>query len=326
MFKLTVAEQSYTCQDGETVLDALLREKVDISYICKLGSCQTCLVRSTNCAPPALAQTGLKDTLKKQHYFLACRCHPTEDMTIKLPEQSAFYTEGTVVINKMLNRNTILLAISFKDAFEFHPGQFVNLQRPDGLTRSYSIANIPHESNILEFHIRRLPDGQFSNWLHDEVKVGDAIMVSEPRGHCFYLPERSEQGLLLIGTGTGLAPLEGILIDALKQGHSGAIHLFHGSRDVEDLYRIEEMQHLTKQYPNFFYTPCVSGSHIPEGFASGRANDVAIATLPDLKGWRVFLCGNPEMVNQSKRQAFMKGASMSDIYADAFVLSHPPTA
>jgi NAD(P)H-flavin reductase len=283
-------------------------------------------VRSLNCSPPVLAQTGLKDTQKKQHYFLACRCHPTEDMTIKLPDQSAFYTEGTVVTNRMLNRNTILLSLCFQDAFEFHPGQFVNLQRSDGLTRSYSIANIPHESNTLEFHIRRLPSGRFSGWLHDEVKVGDSIMVSEPHGHCFYLPERSEQGLLLIGTGSGLAPLEGILTDALKSGHSGSIHLFHGSRDVEDLYRIDEMRKLAQQYPNFFYTPCVSGDHVPEGFVSGRANEVAIETLPNLKGWRVFLCGNPEMVNQTKRQAFMNGASMSDIYADAFTLSHAPTA
>jgi NAD(P)H-flavin reductase/ferredoxin len=324
MFEITIAEKTYTCEKGETVLDALLREKVDISYICKLGSCQTCIARSLNCAPPAQSQTGLQDTQKKQHYFLACRCYPVEDMLIKLPEHSAFYSEGTVVANRLLNRNTILLAINFKDAFEFHPGQFVNLQRPDGLTRSYSIANIPQQTHTLEFHIRRLPDGVFSNWLHDEVKVGDGIMVSEPQGHCFYVPERREAGLLLVGTGAGLAPLEAILMEALKSGHTGPIYLFHGSRYAEDLYHIEEMRNLVAQYPNFFYTPCVSGSQVPEGFASGRVNDVVIATLSDLKGWRVFLCGHPNMVNDMKWQAFMKGAVMSDIYADAFILSHNP--
>lgn len=320
MFKLTIAEQTYSCQEGETVLDALLREKVDISYICKLGSCQTCMVRSLNCAPPEVSQTGLKETQKKQHYFLACRCYPTQDMTIKLLDHSAFYTEGTVVTNKMLNRNTILLGINFKDAFEFRAGQFVNLQRSDGLTRSYSIANIPQEANILEFHIRRLPDGRFSEWVHDEVKVGDSIMVSEPNGHCFYLPERSEQGLLLVGTGAGLAPLEGILTDALKHGHSGPIHLFHGCREVEDLYRVEEMRKLAEKHDNFFYTPCISGNHVPDGFASGRVTEVVSSTLPDLKGWRVFLCGHPGMIDQMKRQVFMKGVSSSDIYADAFVV------
>ena len=324
MFTLTVAEKTYTCRENETVLDALLRENVDIFYICKIGSCQTCMVQATHGTPPAMAQTGLKDTQKAQNYFLACRCRPTEDMTIKLPDQSAFYTEGTVITNKLLNKNTILLTISFKDAFEFRAGQFVSLQRADGLTRSYSIANVPQETNTLEFHIRKLPGGKFSEWLHNELKVGDAIMVSEARGHCFYLPERKEQGLLLIGTGSGLAPLEGILTDALRQGHSGPIYLFHGGREVEDLYRIDEMRALTKKYPNFIYTPCISGEHVPEGFAQGRAGKVAFATLTNLKGWRVFLCGHPDMVTYGKRDAFLKGASMSDIYADAFVLTPVP--
>lgn len=321
MYKLTVAEKTYLCRKDETVLDALLRENVDIPYICKLGSCQTCMVRSLNAEPSADSQTGLKDTQKKQRYFLACRCYPTQNMTIRLLDHAAFYTEAKVVTNKMLNRNTILLAVNFQDAFEFRAGQFVNLQREDGLTRSYSIANIPDESNILEFHIRRLPHGRFSEWLHDEVKVGDTIMVSEASGHCFYIPERSEQGMLLIGTGTGLAPLEGILKDALKQGHSGPIYLFHGCREFEDLYRIEEMRNLAEKHSNFYYTPCISSGSVPEGFASGRVGEVLARVLPDeLKDWRAFLCGHPNMVDQMKRQLFMKGVSSHDIYADAFVV------
>jgi NAD(P)H-flavin reductase len=242
-------------------------------------------------------------------------------MVIKLPDLSEFYTEGTVIVNDMLNRNTLLLIIAFKDAFEFNAGQFVNLQRADGVTRSYSIANTPQASNTLEFHIRRLPGGRFSAWLHDELKAGDTIAVSEPRGHCFYLPERKEQGLLLAGTGTGLAPLAGILADALTQGHSGPIYLFHGSRDLDDLYRIDEMRQLAGQHPNFHYFPCLSGSHVPEGFSHGRVNDVTLATLTDLKGWRVFLCGHPEMVQQMKKMTFLKGAASADIYADAFLVT-----
>ncbi len=196
-----------------------------------------------------------------------------------------------------------------------------NLQRKDGLTRSYSIANIPQLSNTLEFHIRRLDNGRFSAWLHDEINVGDAIAVSEPRGHCFYLPERHDQGILLVGTGTGLAPLAGILTDALAHGHTGPIHLFHGSREVEDLYRITEMQTLAEQHPNFHYTPCLSGKHVPAGFMAGRANEIALSHITHLKDWRVFICGHPDMVNLMKIQAFLKGAASGDIYTDAFVLS-----
>lgn len=321
MYQLTIEEKHYPCRPDETVLDALLRENVNISFACKKGTCHSCIIRSVDAAPPASAQSGLKDTQKNSYFFLACQCYPEQDMCIKLPDQSEFYANGTVVANSMLNRNTLLLIIAFKDAFEFKAGQFVNLQKPDGLTRSYSIANTPQASNTLEFHIRRLPGGRFSEWLHDELKAGDSIAVSEPRGHCFYLPDRKQQGLLLVGTGTGLAPLAGILTDALNHGHSGPIHLFHGSRHVEDLYRIDEMRELAERHENFHYTPCLSGETVPDGFARGRANDIALISIADLKGWRVFLCGHPDMVNQMKKQAFLKGASMADIYADAFLIT-----
>jgi NAD(P)H-flavin reductase/ferredoxin len=321
MFTLTIDQVQYPCQPDETVLDALLREQINLSYACKKGTCHSCMVQSADVIPPQNAQSGLKNTLKKQNYFLACQCYPQQDMTIKLPDQSEFYRMGTVVVNTLINRNTILLIIAFEDAFEFNAGQFVNLQRNDGLTRSYSIANIPQQSNTLEFHVRRLPGGKFSAWLHDEIGIGDSIAVSEPRGHCFYLPERREQGLLLVGTGTGLAPLAGILTDALAHGHSGPIHLFHGSRVVEDLYRIDEMRQLAEQHDNFHYNPCLSGKEVPDGFTSGRVNEIALSRIPDLKDWRIFLCGHPDMVNQLKIQTFLKGASTADIYADAFLNS-----
>lgn len=315
---IMIGDKHYACQPGETVLDTLLRENINISFACKKGTCHSCLVRSADVQPPENAQTGLKNTLKKQNYFLACQCRPEQDMLIKLPDQSEFYRMGTVVVNQLLNRNTILLIVAFEDAFEFNAGQFVNLQREDGLTRSYSIANVPQASNTLEFHIRRLPAGKFSAWLHDDVKVGDSIAVSEPRGHCFYIPERYDQGILLVGTGTGLAPLAGILTDALAQGHSGPIYLFHGSRELEDLYRIDEMRQLAEQHPNFHYIPCLSGKHVPEGFAAGRVNGIVFSRISNLKDWRVFLCGHPDMVNQMKREAFLNGAAIADIYADAF--------
>lgn len=321
MYTLTIDQNKHVCQLGESVLDALLRENINLPFACKKGTCHSCMIRSTDVTPPKAAQSGLKNTLINQNYFLACQCYPEQDMHLKLPDQSDFYRMGTVVVNELLNRNTILLVIAFEDAFEFNAGQFVNLQRSDSLTRSYSIANIPQQSNTLEFHIRRLPGGKFSEWLHDEVSVGDSIAVSEPRGHCFYLPERHDQGILLVGTGTGLAPLAGILTDALANGHSGPIHLFHGSRELEDLYRINEMRQLAEQHSNFYYTPCLSGSVVSDGFTAGRVNDVVFSQFTDLKSWRIFLCGHPEMVSQMKKQAFLNGAAIADIYTDAFIIS-----
>lgn len=315
---ITLEQREIPCQPGESVLDALLRENVDIPHACKQGACQSCMLRSLDGAPPAAAQNGLKDVLRHRNYFLACLCQPQQDMRIEIGDQANSFTPATVIGKQALNAETLLLSLHCSEPLDFYAGQFVNLKRADGLMRSYSIANNRVHANKLTFHIRRLAGGRFSEWAHQELKIGDEIAVSDPQGLCYYLSGNQQQDMLLIGTGSGLAPLAGIVSEALHHGHSGNIHLYHGSRDISGLYWIEEMQELAKQYANFHYTPCVSRGDAPTGVAKGRANDVALTTLADLKNWRVYLCGHPEMVNHSKRQAFMQGASMQNIYSDAF--------
>ncbi len=316
--KITLDNHEVVCQSGETVLDALLREHIDIPYACREGACQSCMIRSLNGPPPIAAQNGLKDVLRHQNHFLACLCHPYEDMVISLTPPADFFNEAAVTGKQLLNSETLLLTLHSKQPLDYYAGQFVNLRRADGLTRSYSIANNRIHTHKLTFHIRRLSGGRFSEWAHRELNVGDTLSVSDPQGLCYYLPNQPEQSMLLIGTGSGLAPLAGIISEALHHGHSGDIHLFHGSREVDGLYWIAEMRQLARQYANFHYTPCVSKGDAPAGFAAGRANDVAISLLPNLKGWRVYLCGHPDMVNQTKRQAYLHGASLQDMYADAF--------
>lgn len=322
MSTITFNTHQITCHPDETLLDALLRKNIDVPYDCKSGSCHTCLMRSSDQAPPAQAQEGLKPTQKQQNFFLACLCKPDQDMTISLADDAdKFITHGQVISKQQLSKDIIELKLNVSNPFSFKAGQFVNLMKPDRVFRSYSIANTPNKNNIIEFHIRILPGGQFSAWVDNELAIGDQIPITDAKGNCFYIPERQEQGLLLIGTGSGLAPLAGILMDALEQNHAGPIHLLHGSKSEEGLYRIEEMTALAEQQKNFHYTPCISGNTIPEACAQGRANEVALKKITDLKGWRVYLCGHPEMVEQTKKLAFLQGAAMQDIYTDAFLLT-----
>lgn len=315
---ITLAERQIDCNADESLLDALLREQIDIPHACREGACQSCITRSLNGPPPEAAQKGLKDVLQHQNYFLACLCYPQQDMSISIGPSPDSFNHGSVIAKQLLNPETLLLTLELEDAMDFYAGQFVNLRRADGLMRSYSIANNRIHAHKLTFHIRRLSGGRFSEWVHQELAVGDKIEISDPQGLCFYLPNNLQQNLLLIGTGSGLAPLAGIISEALHHDHLGQIHLYHGSREVDGLYWIDEMRDLERQYPNFHYTACVSRGDAPAGTTPGRANEVALAQLPSLKDWRVYLCGHPDMVNQTKRSAFLKGASFQNIYSDAF--------
>ncbi|MEN9595964.1 MAG: hypothetical protein RL236_398 [Pseudomonadota bacterium] len=318
MARIKFKDQTVIAENNETVLQSLLRSNIQVPYGCQQGVCQSCLMRSLDNTPPSSSQTGLKETQQKQNYFLPCICLPENDMTVALPNAQKTWLEAEVIEKKALSINVILLKIKSKEPFTFFAGQFVNLRNND-VIRSYSIANTPNLSHELAFHIRILPDGKFSRFVADDLEIGMPLSFSHAQGSCHYLEGKSEQPLLLIGTGTGLAPLYGILKDALlTHKHQGEIHLFHGSRDESGLYLEEKLTALTQNYPNFHYTPCLSGEVNNEKYTKGRANEIALKQFPKLKDWSVYLCGQPEMVLQTKRATYLLGASLKDIYIDAF--------
>ncbi|WP_150049802.1 MULTISPECIES: FAD-binding oxidoreductase [Methylomonas] len=320
-YSITLGNRVFAGAAGESVLETLLRAKVEVAHGCRQGVCQSCMMRSLDGPPPVEAQTGLKDVLRQNGHFLSCMCYPQTNMQVSLGNGTDVYQRATVLDKQNLNTEILLLTLGYETPFEYRAGQFVKLRRQDGLTRSYSIANQRDHSNSVNFHIRRLAGGRFSEWLHREVAIGDSMDISAAQGSCYYLPGNTAQNLLLIGTGSGLAPLYGILREALQQGHRGRIRLYHGSSEISGLYWIDEMRRLAREHANLSYTPCVSRGDVKPGFAKGRANDVAMAELPNLNAWRVYLCGHPDMVMHSKRQAYLQGAGLQDIYSDAFHLS-----
>jgi CDP-4-dehydro-6-deoxyglucose reductase len=325
MPKITYAEQTYECRGDESVLECLSRHGVELSSSCRAGVCQTCMIKATSGTPPAEAQQGLKPRLAEQGYFLACICTPIQDLTVTeadegdLPRVAATITEKTP-----LNETIIRLRLKPESDFEYRPGQFLNLHRNDGLTRSYSIASLPQEQTI-ELQVEHIPGGRMSGWLMQEATVGDTVQIDGPHGDCYYIDSNPDQDLLLIGTGTGLAPLWGIAREALARGHRGNIRLFHGSHSRAKLYLVDELKQLAETHENFFYTPCISGPD-SGGFTPGRANEIALSRFAKLSGWRIYLCGHPDMVNNSKKQAFLAGADLNQIHADPFTFETPSPA
>ena len=319
---LTYNDHTYHCSENETVLDTLQNNGLAVPSSCRSGLCQTCMMQAIKGTPPAASQHGLKDTLKAQNYFLACCCNPGEDLEVVLPNSGTTRIKTTVKSIEHLSHDIVGVHLSCEQPIEYKAGQFINLFKDSTLARSYSLASVPTQDNLLTLHVRKVPEGRMSSWIHSELNCGDAIEISMPIGDCFYISGNSEQALLLIGTGSGLAPLYGIIRDALSQGHSGPVRLYHGSRYINDLYLVEELRQLAAQYTNFSYIPCVSDEPAADGFIrNGQVLDVALADNPKLAGWRIYLCGNPDMVKAAKKKTFLTGASMKEIYADAFTPS-----
>lgn len=318
MVAIRYASQRFELGSQQSVLDVLEAGGVPVPSSCRGGVCQTCLLRAVEGKPPEAAQAGLKDSLKQQGYFLACVCHPVEDLAVALPDELGLAMPATVRALERLSADILRVVLEPAQPIEYRPGQFIQLYRDRHLSRSYSIASVPGQDQHLHLHVRHVPAGRVSGWVHAELRAGQTVELRGPGGDCYYVPGHPEQALLLVGTGSGLAPLYGIVRDALDRGHSGPIRLFHGSRAPEGLYLADELRELAASHPNFEYVPCLSGPEAPPGIAAGRVHEVALREVPDLKGWRLFLCGHPGMVQAAKKRAFLAGAALKDIHADAF--------
>ncbi|MDD4962837.1 MAG: FAD-binding oxidoreductase [Gallionella sp.] len=317
MPNILYAGQTYTCE-GQSVLDCLTAQGISIPSSCRAGSCQTCLMCAVSGTLPELSQRGLKPTLVVQHYFKACSCYPETDLEVQLPNTALGKFDAQVVSLDALNDEIIGVRLRPISPFPYQAGQFINLYQNDSTARCYSLASVPSIDDTLHLHVRRVPNGVVSNWIADQLKVGDTVAISAASGDCFYVAGQAAPNMLLIGTGSGLAPLYGIVRDALQQGHQGDISLYHGSTQVSGLYLVEALRNLAQAHPNFHYTPCVSDETPPADYRHGMVLDVVLKDLPDLKGYRVFLCGNPNMVKAAQQEAFFAGASLRDIFADPF--------
>ena len=320
MAEIRYGDVRVTLQESETVLEGLLRAGIELASSCRAGSCQSCLARALEGSPPAASQVGLKESLVQKGYFLPCVARPDGDLEVGPPADDDVAVPGRVAEVEPLSETVSRVRVLLDRPFEYRPGQFVNVVRQDGLVRSYSVASLPEAEEGLELHVRRIAGGRMSNWLCGPDAVGSAVEVRGPAGDCFYLGD-TEEALVLVGTGTGLAPLYGVARDALRRGHRGAITLYHGALSSDGLYLHEELGALQGRHENFDFRPCVLNGDPENGVLVGAIDEIVFERHPDLAAPRFYLCGDPGLVNGLRRQLFIQGASLKRIHADAFVMS-----
>ncbi len=159
---------------------------------------------------------------------------------------------------------------------DFRAGQFITMDLPVGEKRlqrwrSYSIAGAPDDDpNLLELCIVRAPEGLATRYLFDEVQVGSTLRWKGPEG-TFCLPETIEKDLVLICTGTGVAPFRSMLRDLQHTGKPHRdIHLIFGARTEADILYRAEFEELVRTMPGFRY-------------------DIALSRQPDWSGYKGYV-------------------------------------
>lgn len=310
---LTYNGEAITIDPKTSVLETLEQSNIAIPYSCRAGVCHSCMMQSDD-PIPSDAQKGLSSSQKAQGYFLACSCFPSSDMSIQLKGNSDL-TKGQVVAKKMLNESVLALFIHVD--FSWFPGQYLNIWKDELTARSYSIASRCDGDRILELHIQRHSEGLVSQWLHDHVAVDDFISLSKPIGDCFYNDNHHNSPIVMACTGTGLAPIYGVLQEALHQEHTAPIYVYTAGGDPSRLYYRNELTQLAKENSHLTYIPIVK-RHAEQGMLEQDIVDVVKEKHPALNGHKVFICGAPDMVKKIQRNCFFQGAAISDILVDSF--------
>jgi CDP-4-dehydro-6-deoxyglucose reductase, E3 len=309
--------RQFELADGETVLECLERHGEQTPSLCRSGVCQCCLLKASSGELPKVAQQGLKASWKEQGVFMPCVCRPTASLVVTRCDAVPSWSSRVLQVEPMSPR-VLRVRLARPEGFQFEGGQFIQLVRPaDELTRSYSLASLPSDDS-LELHVALQRDGQMSQWLASA--ASEAVTLRGPLGECCHVAGEPDRPLLLAGTGTGLAPLWGVLRSALQAGHAAPIHLYHAAAQPDELYLWQAMADVAEAHPQIRI-----GASVAEGAAADPRIDAAsladrvLAAAPSLPDPRVYLCGNPDFVRGMRREMYLAGTPLERIHADPFV-------
>lgn len=157
----------------------------------------------------------------------------------------------TEVIDESADARSLVFAVpeDHRDRFGYRPGQFLTLRVPSDVTgsvaRCYSLASSPHTDPAPKVTIKRTADGYGSNWLCDNVAVGDTIEVLPPSG--VFTPADLDADFLLWAAGSGITPVISILKSVLAAG-TGRVVLCYANRDERSIIFAAELRNLAARY------------------------------------------------------------------------------
>ncbi len=311
--------------DGQTILSAALAEGIDYPHGCKSGRCGNCKSRLSAGEVDMLEHSrfALPQEEREGGLILACRAVPKGPVSVTWLEDEDAVSHpvhdmsAEVVGSKRLTHDILRLRVRVDGApLLFTSGQYATLTLPGVPARDYSMAN-PPGTDALEFHVRRVPDGQTSTAIHDRLRVGDRLRITGPRGAA-HLRTGHTGPILAVAGGSGLAPILSILESAVAQGMRQPIRVYVGGRDERDLYGLDQLAALAARHGNMTVTPVLSAPSAPTDRRTGFLHAAVRADLQDLDGWKVYAAGPPLMIDALTEVVLASGLQPADLHADVF--------
>jgi phenol hydroxylase P5 protein len=335
-YQLTIEPLGATIEveEGQTVLDAALRQGIYLPHACGHGLCGSCKVQVCDGEVDhgAANPFALMEFERDEGKTLRC-CTLQSDTTIEAdiddePDAEIIPVKdfaATVTRIEDLTPTIKALHLTLDKPMHFQAGQYVQLEIPGlGASRAFSIANAPSDvqcNSVIELHVRRVPGGAGTGWLHEQLKTGDRLRLAGPYGR-FFVRQSAQLPMVFMAGGSGLSSPRSMILDLLEHGCTLPITLVYGQRSREELYHHDQFEALAERHPNFTYVPVLSNEPEDSEWAGARGfvHDAAKAHFGgSFAGLKAYLCGPPPMIEACIGTLMQGRLFERDIYTEKFL-------
>ena len=319
-------------REGESVLDAALREGIAFPFDCRNGGCGECkcALVSGSVDYGAYQDDALPPAEKAVGKMLACCATPLSDLEI---EYTPVTVPGKLSVRRHRARVTAMTRLADdvmqvklvpigEEPLRFFAGQYINVLLDDGQKRSFSFATAPHANDVIELHIRRIPGGKFTTHVFTAMKVGDVIEFEGPLGS-FFLRESGDKPILFVAGATGFAPVKSMVEHAFHVGIKRKMILYWGVRSRKDLYLPNLPLQWAADHDNFTFVPVLSEPRPADAWTgrTGLVHEAILQDFPDLSRFQLYACGSVKMVEAAHPAFAAHGLTQDDCFSDAFRLA-----
>lgn len=329
--KLHPSDLEFMAEANESILDAGLRQGVMLPYGCRGGVCGSCAatVLSGQVHYPFGEAQGLAPFDEERGQAFLCMAAAISDLELDVPhigrDTDIEVKNLPVRVEKMRKLAADVMELTLKlptsERLRFFPGQYIDILLKDGTRRGFSLANAPFNDQLLELHVRHVPNGKFTSYVFNEMQEKALMRIEGPLGG-FYIHD-SERPLILMGGGTGFAPLKSMLEQLMEAGLTRPVYLYWGVRAKADLYMDAVIRSWAARHPLLSYVPVLSAPKVEDAWQgrTGYVHAAVAADFADLSGFDVYMSGPPPMIEAAKPVFLAQGLPDNQLYSDAFEYS-----
>lgn len=331
----------FQVEEGETILDAAFRQGISLPHGCKEGQCSACKCNVVEGEFELLKYStfALSDPDRESGATLLCRSLALEDMTVELLNFDEELLSKSIAVKDFpgkitgkenLTHDILAVEIKLETPIKFWAGQYVDItvktQEGEEITRSFSMANTPEQTQDLKFIIKKYPEGKFSNALDGgTIEIGAEVNVKGPFGSCFRREDKTGP-LVLVAAGSGMSPIWSILHDHIASGEDRPVYFFYGARTRRDLFYLDRIDTITAEHPNITFIPVLSHSEDIDSWtgAQGFVHEVVQSELRRLDietDACAFACGPPPMIEALQPVLLMQDFDPDRTHFDKFTPS-----